>query len=153
MSRSSPCYLVIGYGSDLRGDDAAGRRVAEALDAVGLPGVRALSLPQLAPELAEDLARAGRAIFVDACADAEDDRVRVQVLAPSDPAAPLGHTSSPAMLLGIAGRLYGRSPPAWLVAVPAHDLTLGAGLSPRTQRACAAALGAVRRLIRTGGGH
>ncbi|HWQ13428.1 MAG TPA: hydrogenase maturation protease, partial [Roseiflexaceae bacterium] len=146
VRRSS--FVVIGYGNDLRGDDAAGRRVVEAVADLGLPGVQALSLPQLAPELAELLAGARVAIFVDACLSAGDDRVRVRELAPADPTA-LGHTSSPAWLLALAGQLYGRSPPAWLVAVPAHNLALGARLSARTQRACAAAIAEVRRLIRT----
>jgi Ni,Fe-hydrogenase maturation factor len=47
--------LVIGYGNELRGDDAIGQWVA-----------RAVAAHQLTPELAEDLAHTDYAVFVDA---------------------------------------------------------------------------------------
>src|SRR5690242_2835552 len=59
-------FVVIGYGNDIRGDDAAGPLAARAVAAWGAPGVRALAAHQLTPELAEALAAAELAIFVDA---------------------------------------------------------------------------------------
>ena len=58
--------VVIGYGNELRGDDAIGPAVAEQVAAWGRPDIRAIATRQLLPELAEDLARASLAIFVDA---------------------------------------------------------------------------------------
>ena len=49
--------LVIGYGNTLRNDDGVGPRVAEALEALQLPGVRTLSCALLAPETAEPVSR------------------------------------------------------------------------------------------------
>src|SRR5947208_15429626 len=68
----SPCLpvsvsiLVVGYGNELRGDDAAGPRIAREVAAWGLPQVRTLAAHQLTPELAAELAHADAAIFVDA---------------------------------------------------------------------------------------
>jgi hydrogenase maturation protease len=45
--------LVLGYGNTLRRDDAVGPLAAEAVAGWGRPGVLALALPQLLPELAE----------------------------------------------------------------------------------------------------
>jgi Ni,Fe-hydrogenase maturation factor len=73
--------LVIGYGNDLRGDDAAGPRVAELIGARELPGVRAIASRQLTPDLAEQLARADLAVFVDAYPAAEALEGRSSIIA------------------------------------------------------------------------
>ena len=59
--------LVIGYGNDLRSDDAVGQKVANAIAAWKLPQVTSLCVHQLTPELASFLATAELAIFIDAC--------------------------------------------------------------------------------------
>ena len=63
--------LVIGYGNTLRGDDGIGPAVAEAVAALGLPGVRVIVAHQLTPELAADLADAQLVVFVDAAVGGE----------------------------------------------------------------------------------
>lgn len=142
-----PPTLVIGYGNDLRGDDAAGRLVAEVIAGMGMPGVTALSLPQLAPELAERLAQVRAAIFVDARLDDEDDSVQVRPLVPADATTTFGHSGSPAWLLALAERLYGQRPQAWLVTVPAQRFELGEEISERARRRCYAAIQEVQRLV------
>ena len=69
--------LVIGYGNELRGDDAAGPRVAAAVEQWQIPDVRVLIRHQLTPELADPIASSGLVIFVDAALDAEGG-VRVE---------------------------------------------------------------------------
>src|SRR5205823_6351255 len=59
-------FVVIGYGNDLRGDDGVGQRVALSVACWRQPGVMALALHQLTPELTTWLVRATFAIFVDA---------------------------------------------------------------------------------------
>ena len=59
-------WLVIGYGSDLRGDDGLGRRAALAVAALEMAGATVMSVHQLTPELAEPLAGVDGAIFLDA---------------------------------------------------------------------------------------
>jgi hydrogenase maturation protease len=139
---------VIGYGNDLRGDDAAGPRVAELIDARALPNVRAIAARQLTPDLAEQLARADMAVFVDAYAvisEAVDAEVATQPrrIEPAAGRAALRHSSDPRELLALALTLYGHAPPAWLIAVPALTFDLGAPLSPTAEQGI---LAAVRRI-------
>jgi hydrogenase maturation protease len=121
--------LVIGYGNELRGDDALGPCIARHLEARSLPGVRTLSLPQLSPELADELAQARGAVFVDARIDDGCDEVRVAPLAPVEKRAWGAHCSDPATLLAIAQMLYGRAPAAWLVTVRGTTFEPGSDLS------------------------
>lgn len=41
------------------------------------------------------------------------------------------HAATPRGILSLAWQVFGRQPQAWVVAVPAEDLGLGEGLSPR----------------------
>jgi hydrogenase maturation protease len=111
--------LLIGYGNVLRGDDALGPMAVERLRpvlTVGATEVELLSCHQLAPELAEPLARCQLALFVDADGGGEPGTVRVQRLC-SEPeiVASLTHHVQPAALLALARELYGRAPQALLV--------------------------------------
>jgi hydrogenase maturation protease len=125
--------LVIGYGNELRGDDALGPRVAAAIAARQLPGVQVLAPRQLLPELAAELAEARRIIFVDATGNREQHSVDTRPVEPSPELSALGHTSRPAEMLALTLALYGRCPPAWLITVPAERFELGAPLSPRAE--------------------
>lgn len=142
--------IVIGYGNTLRRDDGAGPVVAEAVAAWNVAGVTAWSVHQLAPELAEAVAQADLAVFVDARASSRGgEAVERRVVSP-DPAAAgtLGHVSDPGVLLYLAEALYGRRPAeAWLITVPAVDLEHGEGLSPAGQEGVRAALAEVARLL------
>jgi hydrogenase maturation protease len=136
MSRVMPTrVLLIGYGNALRGDDALGPMAVErlrpllttalpttALPTTALPtnalpiNVELLSCHQLAPELAERLARCELALFVDAAARGEPGTVHVQRLWPEAAGiASLTHHIQPAALLALARELYGRAPEAMLV--------------------------------------
>jgi hydrogenase maturation protease len=141
--------LVIGYGNDLRGDDAVGQQAATAVAAWDLPGVLALAVHQLLPELAEALAAANLAIFVDACEseDAGEATVSVQPLEPAAADSALGHTGDPRALLALTKALYGYCPAAWLISVPARSFAYGAGLSAMAERGLAAALRHIDELI------
>ncbi|MFO0846679.1 MAG: hydrogenase maturation protease [Gemmataceae bacterium] len=134
--------LVIGYGNELRGDDGVGPRVARAVHAWRMPGVVARATHGLAPELAEELARAESVVFVDARAGAEGG-LEVVELVPGPPAG-LGHASEPRWLLGLAESLWGHRPRAWLLTVPAERLGVGEGLSEMGARGLADALTEIR---------
>lgn len=143
---------VIGYGNELRSDDAIGPQVARAVEGWGVPSVHSLAVHQLTPELAETLAETDMAIFVDACADPAEKGVRVVPLEPAGAGASIGgHTSDPRTLLALAGLLYGRAPQAWLVTVPGVNFDLGEALSPVAENGMADALEEIDYLIRNGG--
>ncbi len=112
--------LLIGYGNNLRGDDALGPLAIERLRPLLLNAELAeaefVSCQQLAPELAERLASSDLALFVDAACDGEPGTVRVKRLSPeAGDAASLTHHLKPEVLLELANALYGRAPQAMLV--------------------------------------
>jgi hydrogenase maturation protease len=139
--------LVIGYGNMLRADDGVGPRVAMAAASWEWPGLTAMAVPQLTPELAEPLAAAELAIFVDARLAGGEGAVEVLPLAPSGSPGRLGHASDPRSLLALSREIYGRSPRSWLVTVPTADLSLGEGLSLIAERGAEEALKRIAALI------
>jgi hydrogenase maturation protease len=146
MSREQD-ILVIGYGNELRGDDAIGPRIARELKRRDLPGARTMSLSQLTPELAADLAEARGAIFVDARIADNEDAVRVAALSPASDRALGTHFSDPAALLAMAQLLYGHAPPAWLVTVAGATFDLGSELSTQAVRGMDRAVIRLEQLI------
>ena len=139
--------LVIGYGNDLRGDDALGRRAAEAVADWQLPGVEALSVHQLTPELAEPLSRVDCALFLDAHPAQTDLELCVQSVSRSRSESGLGHSADPARLLACADHWFGRTPASWSITMPAADFAFGAPLSPVGAQGLAEGLRTIRALI------
>lgn len=139
--------LVIGYGSELRGDDAAGRRVADGLEQAGETNVRVKSVHQLTPELAAEIAKSDAVVFVDACAVQMAPKVRVRHLVPSETQEPGTHTGKPEQLLGMAKWLYGRAPNAWAIDVPAAQFDFGHQLSQVTEQGICDALQIIKDII------
>ena len=139
-----PITLVIGYGNELRGDDAVGQRVATAVAQWALPGVSALAVHQLTPELAAELASAELAIFVDADQTLVGDAIRTQPIEPVGAASVSAHSADPRTLLALTHATYGVTPRAWWVGVAAQHFDYASELSPATWRAAAAALRWIR---------
>lgn len=142
--------LLIAYGNPLRGDDGVGWAVAAAVEAAGVPHPlphRVLTVHQLTPELASDVAGADRVVFVDAACDADPGEVIAQPVRPADgpPHGLTQHSYDPGTLLWLARQAHGRAPDeAWLVTVGADRFDCDEALSPAVQaavpRACAEAL-------------
>ncbi|APW61939.1 hydrogenase maturation protease [Paludisphaera borealis] len=146
--------LVIGYGNTLRTDDAFGPRAAAVVQSWELPGVAALAVTQLAPELAERLSAVRLAIFVDARIPPNEgpSGVEVRPLELSSIASAFGHVSEPGRLLALAQAVYGSCPRAWLVTAPAADLGLGDGLTPQAACSLEVALRRIADLLGLDGG-
>ena len=125
--------LVIGYGNTLRGDDGVGPRVAEAVGRLRLPGVRTLICPLLTPELADQISRAEKVIFVDAAVDAPN-AVQWRRLEPNETSQLMAHAADPRTMLALARDVFGRVPEAWWLTIPAVDLGFREALSPEVQR-------------------
>jgi hydrogenase maturation protease len=143
--------LVIGYGNDLRSDDAIGRRVAEEVTAWSNAAVRSLAVPQLTPELADPLAGVDVAIFVDAI-QTSDPVAPIQLHQLPQPTgeiphAILAHTSHPQALLFLTQAVYRRCPQAWWLMVPGTHFGVGNCLSPTAQQGVIAALETIAHLI------
>jgi hydrogenase maturation protease len=142
--------LVIGYGNDLRGDDAVGQRVAAAVAQWWLPGVRTITAHQLTPELADSLAASAHAIFVDAqAAEGVPGPIQIQRLEPEAIQPASAHSADPRTLLAFAQTIYGRCPQAWWITIPVARFDFGADLSPEAWYGAATALRWIRRCIAT----
>ena len=140
---------MIGVGSELRTDDAVGRRVADAVAALELPGVEVRSVHQLTPELAAELGGRALVVFVDAALDADDVTVRSL---PSDEAPEVTtHHLDPGALLALAARLGWSPAAASVVHVPVADLGFGTEVSPAAGRSVDLATARVADLCRATG--
>lgn len=135
--------LVIGYGNELRGDDAAGLRVAEAVEAWHDEDTRVLLAHQLLPEMAEDVAGARVVFFADASIKVQD--VVVERIGPRCDPVMRPHSGEPGAILALAQAVYGRAPTeAWLVHVPVEQFDLAAPLSERARLGVEKAVAAIR---------
>ncbi len=126
--------LVIGIGNSLRGDDGVGWRLVEEL------GPPHQAVHQLTPECAALLADTERVLFVDAWRGEPLPSAPVLTeLQPADPGptaeagSAFSHDLSPEALLAISQHLYGRSPQAWQLLVPAVQFGHGEALSPQVR--------------------
>lgn len=118
---------MIGVGSPLRGDDAAGRAVAERIAGLDLPGIESRSVHQLTPELAADWLGRRTVVIVDA--DVEVADVTVRTIERPAASAVLTHHVDPAALLALAALLGDPPQHLEIVSLPVHDLALGTELS------------------------
>jgi hydrogenase maturation protease len=141
--------VVIGYGNSMRGDDGAGRRVADFIECEAIAQVIVISTTQLLPEIAAEVALARGAIFVDACEDPELMSVRVQELEPAAGMILRSHHLGPGHLLQLAEQCFGHAPRAWIVSLPAREFGLSAELSPVATKSVESAVGVVTSLIRS----
>lgn len=147
---NAPSILVIGYGNTLRRDDALGCLIADAIGSRQHPRVNSMSLAQLTPELAAELAESGTAIFVDARKHSShaEPTVEVESLSPcGGDWASLVHALTPSVLLGLCKAVFGKYPEAWQVSVPGSDFSYGEGLSDLGGRGMSQALGMIEALL------
>jgi hydrogenase maturation protease len=146
-SAANTPILLIGYGNELRRDDALGPRVAHALGELGFDWLRVLTPQQLTPELADPLSRARAAVFVDATLNAPPGAIQIGPLAPAAMREPVGHLGNPRSLLALAEAVFHRAPPAWMVTVGIEELCLKEGLSPAVEQVLPEVIETVRALL------
>jgi hydrogenase maturation protease len=139
--------LILGYGNTLRRDDGVGPKVAEAVAALNLPGVRVLDCALLTPELADPISQAAKVVFVDAAVDAPRV-VQLREVAPAGNCQIMAHAANPATMLALARDVFGHAPAGWLLTIPIEDLGIGDELSPLAQKGCSAAIEEIKRLAR-----
>lgn len=145
-STTKPALLVIGYGNTLRGDDGVGPRVAEAIEALHLPGVRTLTCQQLSPEHAAPISLADTVIFVDASVDSPQE-VQFRHLEPNDTSQLMAHAADPRTMLALSRDVFGHVPHAWWLTIPARRLEFCERLTPEAERGCAEAVERIQSLF------
>jgi len=142
--------LILAYGNPLRGDDGLAWQAADHLGAVfSNDEVEIIKLHQLAPELAEVASRYERVIFIDAAeaaAGRQAGDVRVEEITSAD----VGHFShhiSPACLVALGDRLFGRRPQAFAATLAADGFDPGETLSDRVAAALPVLVDRIRALV------
>lgn len=151
--------VVIGYGNDMRRDDAVGIHTAQTIAEWNLPDVQVITVQQLTPELAERLVQACLAIFIDAyqlhdepATPHDKTLVHTHALTPNDPSytpSSLEHTGDPRYLLALTQAIYGYAPPAYWVMIPARHVDFGQDMSSVTTHGMVTALRLTYNLIVT----
>jgi hydrogenase maturation protease len=144
---SATHFLVIGYGNTLRADDGVGPRVAEAVEALHLSGVRTMTCQQLSPEHADPISQADNVIFVDASID-DPQEVLFRELDPSETSQLMAHAADPCTMLALSRDVFGHTPRAWWLTIPATNLEFSETLSPQTQRGLTEAVQKIQQLCR-----
>ena len=146
--KSSAKLLVIGYGNELRGDDGVGPAVAETVAGWNLEEVEAIVCPLLTPELADPISKARLAVFVDAAID-RTGNVEFSRLEPHESCQIMAHAADPRTLLALARDVFGHTPEAWWLQIPASKLEFGRQFSSGAQRGVAEAVEKLRVLCRS----
>ena len=148
--KSGKDIFIIGYGNETRGDDGAGRRLADEVESWRMTGVKTLSLRQLNPEVAASLSEAGHVVFVDATpGSGRRSETHIRPLDPGETPAASTHHCTPSRVLTLARMIHGWIPPATLLTIPGERFGWEESLSPTASANLNVALQAVRRLIDT----
>jgi hydrogenase maturation protease len=131
--------LVLACGNTLRGDDGIGPILGQWAEErfETNPEVRTVVSHQWTPDMAEDIAAAETALFVDCSLDQSPGKVLVRELvpAPLQPGLVTHHLGAPE-LLRVTEDLYGIRPRrACLLIIGAGSIEIGEGLSPAVQAA------------------
>jgi len=138
--------LIIGYGNQLRGDDAAGVEAAQRIADQNWPDTNVVIQQQLTPEISEQISHAKTVVFLDASASPELTSTRVEAIEPGASDALPTHLGDPRSLLALTQILYDQSPPAWLITIPARNFDFGAPISDITKQGIEMALREVKKL-------
>ncbi len=140
--------LVIAYGNPLRCDDGVAWQSAEEIRRKLASQVDVICVHQLAPELAEEISRAGTVIFLDATDDGNPGKVVCQAVS-AEPIQPrFSHHLSPAQILTLCDQLYEVRPRGFLISISGQCFDHGEGLSPAAIRALPQTVAAVSDLLR-----
>ncbi|TVQ07966.1 MAG: hydrogenase maturation protease [Leptolyngbya sp. DLM2.Bin27] len=148
-------FLIVGYGNQLRGDDGVGPQVAMTVSDWQVPSVKAISVPQLLPAIAAEMAAADYVIFVDAWGKSSASTIRLEpiVTAPTPLAhgttPALNHACDPAALVALTQRLYGNHPRAWLLQIPTEHCDLGRAFSKTANQGVDSALRTIEQFLTT----
>ena len=122
--------LLLACGNTLRGDDAAAHAVLGLIPPTNQHATRAVH--QLTPELAAEVARYSRVVFIDA--DAGSKALRIEPLQTGAPRSPLTHAATPEEVVALAGALFGFAGQAFLCRIPAQHFGAGDDPAPEVLR-------------------
>lgn len=144
--------LLIGYGNPGRGDDALGPAFAEAIQALGVPGLKVEVDFQLNVEDAWAMKGYDLAIFADAAVKGAEPFFWREVQ-PADPAGFSSHAASPEGVLALARRLFDAKVRGFVLGIRGYEFDeFGAPLTPRARENLRQAIAFLSARLRAGEG-
>lgn len=146
-------FAIISFDRHPKTSPRIAQRVSERLQSFDWQNLTTISVDDLTPELAGQLARVDRAIFIDSPQVGDQVKVKVRALEAhgSEPAGSSrpgsGHSCDPSTLLALAHSAYGRHPQSWWVQVyvPKAELQSPADIEDALAQALTAVEGLMRR--------
>jgi Ni,Fe-hydrogenase maturation factor len=84
---------------------------------------------------------------VDAAVDAPQE-VQLRKLAPNESSQLMAHAADPRTMLALSRDVFGHTPQAWWLTIPAETLDFREELSPKAQRGFAEAVEKIQTLCR-----
>jgi hydrogenase maturation protease len=133
-------WLIVGFGSDIRGDDKFGIAVAESIAKAGTTAV-VLTTNSLAPELVDKIRVADGVIFVDASLVLPLGQMQcIDLQIQGDDQEPnigsgSSHDCDPKTLMQLNYILNGTQPPSWLYIVGGREFSYSEQMS-KSVEAC-----------------
>ena len=145
MTSTDPALVVLAWGNESRGDDAAGPVLARRIAALGHPAVALVEDLQLHIEHVMDLIADVPVLFIDASVGI-DDGFSIERIAPLADHSVTTHSISPQALLHLYESTTKESAPsAFLLQVAGRHFELGAEISA----ACTANIDAAWAFLET----
>lgn len=108
--------VIIGYGNELRGEDAFGVDVINELQKLSLKDTKLISVFQLTPEIVLELLDADEIIFVDACSD-EKNHYSLSCSLSEQNGLNLSHHISPKTIIYMLNGLYNKDPKFYIYSM------------------------------------
>lgn len=144
-----PEVLLIGYGNPLRSDDGVGQRAAQSFEEnVNDSSVEVVICHQLTPDLALDISRVRRVVFIDAREGGEPGTIQCEEIHPAEnDESPFAHHVSPQLLLTYSQSVYGAAPEAFLVTITGAEFGYGEGLSETIEAILPALISQIEKLL------
>ena len=101
--------VIIGYGNDLRGEDAFGVDCIKELEKYELKESKLISTFQLTPEIVLELLEANEIIFIDACYSLKN-HYKLCCTIDKQNSSNLTHHISPETIMAILNNVYNKYP-------------------------------------------
>ncbi|OHE11564.1 MAG: hypothetical protein A3J96_07715 [Sulfurimonas sp. RIFOXYC2_FULL_36_7] len=101
--------VIVGYGNELRGEDAFGVDVIKKLEKFHLKNTKLISAFQLTPEIVLELLEADEIIFIDACNN-EKNHYALACSLSVQSRFNLSHHISPKTIVSMLENLYEKHP-------------------------------------------
>ncbi|HQO03060.1 MAG TPA: hydrogenase maturation protease [Spirochaetota bacterium] len=138
--------LVYGFGNPGRQDDGLGPEIVRRLELERLPGVITDSNYQLNIEDAVAVAGSDAVIFVDAALHVDEPFAFCR-LTPAREITFTTHAMSPESVLALCEDIYGKTPPAYILAIKGYEWEMAAPMTEPANENLEKAYSFIRALV------